>query len=264
VTLVPVLLAVAVFVLGRVALPSLSDQAQRQLVTVGSAVVVAGVLTVTRSWRTVGFTPPSQWRELRLLWLPALVALWPLFAGANLPVAGAVAILVAGQLVNAFVEEATSRGIVLEAFLPHGARNAVVLSGLLFGITHLVTLLFGVGVVDALINSLLAACFGIGLAAVRLRTRTIWPLILVHAASNLAGGMSRVPETIGESAGLTMYVAGQLLLLGYGLLLVRPLRRPAGRKEGDDATGPRGPAEHPGALAEEGAGDLREDARVDA
>jgi membrane protease YdiL (CAAX protease family) len=76
-------------------------------------------------------------------------------------------------LVAPVVEELTFRGLGYKLLEPFGRWTAVLLVGLLFGLAH--------GLVEAL--PVLAA-FGAGLAYVRMRTGSVYPGMIVHAAFN--------------------------------------------------------------------------------
>jgi hypothetical protein len=71
------------------------------------------------------------------------------------------------------VEELTFRGLGYRLLEPFGRWTAVLLVGLLFGLAH--------GLVEAL--PILAA-FGAGLAYIRMRTGSVYPGMIVHAAFN--------------------------------------------------------------------------------
>jgi hypothetical protein len=78
--------------------------------------------------------------------------------------------------------------------------------------------------------------FGFGYAACRLRTNTLWPLILYHACGDLVPTSaslngSVVPALYGSSLYVIVTVAFWLLLAGYGLMLLRPRWQAAPRLE---------------------------------
>ena len=76
-------------------------------------------------------------------------------------------------LLAPMVEELTFRGLGYRLLEPFGRWTAILLVGLLFGLAH--------GLVEAL--PILAA-FGAGLAYVRMRTGSVYPGMIVHAAFN--------------------------------------------------------------------------------
>ena len=79
-------------------------------------------------------------------------------------------------LVAPFVEELFFRGIGVRALTVFGTMTAIVLSGIVFGAVH--------GVLGALPP---LALFGIGLAWIRVRSGSIWPGFIAHAAYNGIG-----------------------------------------------------------------------------
>jgi membrane protease YdiL (CAAX protease family) len=79
-------------------------------------------------------------------------------------------------LVAPFVEELFFRGIGVRALTIYGATAAILLTGLVFGAVH--------GVLGALPP---LALFGIGLAWIRVRSASIWPGFIAHAAYNGIG-----------------------------------------------------------------------------
>ncbi len=129
----------------------------------------------------------------------------------------------AGLLTSTFVlvmvapltEELLFRGLILRGLLQHhSARWAIVLSALLFGLSHMnpwqfLPTLFG----------------GLLLAWLTLETGTLWPAILTHAANNALSSWapSFLPEIPGYSSGLSEEVTLQPLwfdFAGLGVLAV--------------------------------------------
>jgi membrane protease YdiL (CAAX protease family) len=76
-------------------------------------------------------------------------------------------------IVAPIVEELTYRGVGYSLLADHGRWTAIVVTGLLFGLSH--------GLVQAL--PVLSA-FGFGLAWLRSRTESVYPGMLVHATFN--------------------------------------------------------------------------------
>ena len=191
-----------------------------------------GVLVWLGWLRLAGFNGPSKWRSLSLFWLPGLVALFFLASFfLTTQVSDAIVVVLAAlyALLNGLSEEARFRGVILQAFLPYGWLRAAALSALFFGLAHLTQLLI-YPPLTALGTVFGAFLFGFGYAACRLRTNTIWPLIIFHACADLIPTFSflngsAVPALLGSSwygiASLVCY----LLLAGYGLFLLRPRRQ---------------------------------------
>lgn len=205
-----------------------------------AAVVIQSLLAlgvlVWRGWlQRAGFTPPSQWCQLSLLWLPALLALFYLGSAFVTPVASAATFVLA--LTFAFFaglnEEAAFRGVILESLSPFGPLAASALSALFFGLAHLNNLLTHLPILIVLGQVIGGFLLGFGFAACRLRTRTIWPLILFHALYDLPANLTlfdlnNSTNVYAMLSGLSLVtvliglVAPGLILACYGLFLLRP------------------------------------------
>ena len=127
----------------------------------------------------------------------------PLVGGVSIPAGGTLAILVAGYALTGFAEEAFARGVPLRVLAPRGALGAVLAYSLLFGVMHLSNVLFRSSPALVAAQAVGAACFGVGYAALRLRTNTLWP---------------RLPA-------IPFFVTQDVILLAYGLYLVVGLAR---------------------------------------
>lgn len=79
-------------------------------------------------------------------------------------------------LVGPFAEELFFRGLGVRALMLYGGIVAILVSGVIFGLVH--------GILGALPPLVL---FGIGLAWVRLRSASVWPSFIGHAAYNGLG-----------------------------------------------------------------------------
>ena len=210
-------------------LPYGTDQVVQSLLAIG--------VLVWLGWlRLAGFNGPSQWHSLYLFWLPGLLALFDLsLIFLTIHVSGAIVVVLAAliALLNGLSEEARFRGVILQALLPYGWLRAAALSALFFGLAHLTNLLaypplIAFGYVVG------AFAFGFGYAACRLRTNTIWPLIIFHACGDLIPiftvlNGSTVPALYSSSWYVIVTIVFWFLLAGYGLFLLRPRRQSAPR-----------------------------------
>ena len=191
--------------------------------------VLAFAVLLWLGWtRAAGFNAPSRWRSLRLLWLPAVLTLISMSALALVRVPS-VSVLFGAALLTLLTginEEARFRGVILQALLPYGWLRAALLSALFFSASHLVNVLASSPLV---VSAQLIATFlmGLGYAACRLRTNTIWPLIVLHACNDLSiavGTLTGKGISIAPTVGLWLSGGGIVLMLilgAYGLLLLR-------------------------------------------
>lgn len=79
-------------------------------------------------------------------------------------------------LLAPFAEELFFRGLGVRVLMLYGGLLAILVSGVIFGLVH--------GILGALPPLVL---FGVGLAWVRLRSASIWPVFIGHAAYNGLG-----------------------------------------------------------------------------
>ena len=179
-----------------------------------------GLLAWVGWWREAGFNRPSQWRNLRLLWYPLLVSALAFVSGLFVsgPASLVSALLVV--LVATFGEELVYRGIVWRAMVPTGPVRAMVFTSLLSG-----ALVLGRAGTDgpwpeAVRLTALAVCGGFTYAALRWRTTSIWPVILVHTASAFATDIA----TLGTITYPIVMVLSTLGFVAYGLYLLRDRR----------------------------------------
>jgi uncharacterized protein len=203
-------------------LPHASEWTARLVVLLALAAAVTAVLAATRGWHTAGFS--TRVSEPRLLIVPAAVALPPLFGGVQLPGAGLLAVFVLGYALTGFFEEALFRGLIFGVLRPAGVWAAVWISSALFAAAHLPNMLFGQAPAITLAQAVGTFCFGVGYAAVRLRTATVLPLMVLHFLTDLFLRIDAMPTW----AHWSVMVGGDTLLLIYGLFLLRQAVRPDG------------------------------------
>jgi hypothetical protein len=188
-----------------------------------NGVFAASLLTALGWWRASGFNKPSEWRNLHLL-LPLVLLLGgTLLLQPQVPNAGKVVALAVVTLLIGFQEEAIFRGLLLRALAPRGVLQAVLLSAVLFGVIHANSLLVGRDSVFVLSQMIGSTLGGIGIGALRVRTNTIWPLIVLHALNDFVqftatGGI--------EAHHVALYIpilkiGINVVLALYGLYLLR-------------------------------------------
>jgi membrane protease YdiL (CAAX protease family) len=101
---------------------------------------------------------------------------------------------------------------------PLGAGRAVLITAALFGLAHLGNLVYRDSAAMVLAQAWGAFCFGVGYGALRHRTGTLVPLMVLHFVTDLAAAIGAVPT-------IPTLVAQDVVLLGMGLWLIA---RPAG------------------------------------
>jgi membrane protease YdiL (CAAX protease family) len=222
-----------------------SNAALDGVISLAAILVVTLVVLAWMGWLgAAGFTAPARWRDLRVLWPAVLVALLTLsplaFTFRYITSGTGVAFAVGYAVLTAASEEAIHRGLILQTLRPYGLVAAALLSALFFGLAHLNNLLSTSLSLLVFAQVIYAFLLGIAYAAFRLRTNTIWPLIALHACSDVAIDISFFATAKGAS-GITSTASGILIssefaliavnlaLAIYGLLLLRPMTKASGK-----------------------------------
>jgi len=226
----------AVITLGSARLQVSSTISLQSLITsrlawgVGSAGLVLVVVAWLAGWRDLGFRKPQPWRSLWLLWLPGL---YLLALGATGIVQGhlqpaAVAMVLVNTAMVGFSEELAFRGVLWGAV--RGAMPfwpGFFLVSMAFGSVHVFNAILTGELAAAAVQALNAFMSGCAYLAIRIRTRSILPIMIVHAAWDfvvfLVGSGADHAAAPGADPGLQL-VFGILLtgpLFLYGLWLVR-------------------------------------------
>jgi membrane protease YdiL (CAAX protease family) len=121
------------------------------------------------------------------------------------------------------VEELAFRGVLLGRLLPRGVWPAVAISSTLFGLMHLSNLALGSPWYSVLLQVTFAGMAGTGYAAMRLRTGSLWPPIVLHAAFDLTFRVAVLePGTMFANAVQMLHGVGWLI---YALSVFRRSRR---------------------------------------
>ncbi|QIN83436.1 CPBP family intramembrane metalloprotease [Rubrobacter tropicus] len=199
----------------------------------GLAILLAlALLLWTGLWREAGFNRPIV-KNLRLLWFPLFVGALTLSGGVFVSGIDAFVSAFLVVLVAAFGQELLFRGLLWRALAPVGPVGATILTSLLAG-----ALIFGRTFTDgpwpeAVRLTSLAVCSGFTYGALRWRTASIWPVILVHTVFALAVDVAAL-GTVTYQILIILSTVGFVL---YGLFL---LRNRAVRADGGLA-GPKSP-----------------------
>lgn len=200
----------------------------------------AFVLAVTlwKGWANeTGLRSVRDLRDLRLAWLPVLYILAGLGAAvaAGLPPASVVMWVLINTLFVGFSEELMFRGVLLQAFRSrYSIWPAVIITSLMFGAVHSLNIFTTGQVMQSLVQSVAAALSGLIFMALRLRTGSIWPGMLLHGLWDFstftfgaAAGAAGDPATAGGPALAAVLVPVILVLPNaiYALYLLRNIAR---------------------------------------
>lgn len=198
------------------------------------------VVLLFRWGREVGLAQGPQRGTLKVIW-PWLLFL-ALFAAsalnAGLPAASVTLFILANTLMVGWSEEVMFRGIWLRGlFRSFGTWVAIIGSSVIFGAMHVLNVFLTGDLRGAVIQAVAAFLSGVFLAAVRLRTGSLWTGIVLHglwdagtfmvaAGGTAAEDVPAAATALGDYGSVVMSLP--LLLLGLFFL------RHAGRDYGKD------------------------------
>jgi membrane protease YdiL (CAAX protease family) len=194
-------------------------------------------LVVWQQWRDVGLNMPASGRSLLLTWLPMLYIVVGLGLAVvfGLPPVGVLLWILFNTFLVGLSEELMFRGVLLQAFRRTvSIWPAVWLTTLAFGAIHILNVFMTGELRSALIQSTAAALSGLLFIALRLRTGSLWPCIVVHGLWDFAtftiaaarSGASQ-PSSGGDAVTLMTFMPILLVLPNalYGLWLMRHIRQ---------------------------------------
>lgn len=204
-----------------------------------AAIVFLGVVIAAFRWRDVGLNAPRSPRSLLLLWFPGIyvVVFLGLLVVVGLPPLGAVLPVLIGTALAGISEELACRGMLyqgLRSRLP--IWPAVLLSTALFGAGHLVNGFVLGNFAVAGVQSIAAFMTGISFMAIRIRTGSLYPGMVLHGLWDfsllmVASALLEHADLSQASGGgvpvaaLLLPVAGVLPNFLYGLFLLRHVAR---------------------------------------
>lgn len=192
--------------------PGLEPLQQRFIAVLALAAAATGVVAATN--RTIFSSGHVRWR---LLAVPAAVVLAPFLGGTKDPGVDATSVIIVGYLATGIYEELWFRGLVLNAVASWRPVRAALLSSALFGLVHLSNIAFGANPAVTAAQVAGAACFGVGLAALRLRGTPMWPLVILHAVSDIGLQLGDVNSAWRWG----IMIGGDIVLLVFGLVILR-------------------------------------------
>ena len=171
-------------------------------------------------WSDAGFTRPSRWRNLRLLVFPLLVCALALSGGAFVAGPASLVSTLLAVLVAVLGEEIIFRGLMWRALVPEGPVRAVILTSLLAGLLVLGRTATDGPWPEAVRLTALAICGGFTYGALRWRTTSIWPVVLVHTTFAFAISIG----TLGTGTFRLVMIFSTVGFVAYGLYLLRTPR----------------------------------------
>ena len=169
----------------------------------------------------LGFRGMEQGAARRMLYFAPLllIALSPLAAGVELT--DGAAFLFANLFLTlgiGMAEEIFFRGIICNLWLKHGTGKAMMISSVLFGLSHLLNMAGGAELGETLLQICFALVYGMVFALIFAESRSLLPCVLLHAMHDFCSFIS------GEGSAQFEIVLGTvqfIVLLTYFIYLFR-------------------------------------------
>jgi len=98
--------------------------------------------------------------------------------------AAETALYVVSMLCVGFLEEVIFRGFLLRALQEQGVKRAILISGLTFGIGHVVNLLNGAEFLPTMLQIGYASAIGLLFVIIFVKGGSLWPCIIAHSVVN--------------------------------------------------------------------------------
>ena len=183
-----------------------------------SLVAILFFLIKDHSLKNLGFRKPEAGMAARFLYyIPLIAVALSAFAGRlESDISGLFIPNLIFTLGIGLTEELYFRGIICNMW-KEKEKTAIIVSSVLFGLSHLLNVLGGADLVETLLQIAFAFTYGVVMALIFLRTKSIWPCILIHAFHDFCGFI-----TAEGDARITIIVATFqfVALLAYCIYLV--------------------------------------------
>jgi membrane protease YdiL (CAAX protease family) len=220
---------------GNVPLDDLVAQGIGRQFVVACAVLIVAALVLR--WGDLGFGPPRPGRSVLLGWLHLLFigGFIAVAVAGGLPPATVVLFVLVNTMLVGFSEEVMFRGFLLSAFQGvMGVWPAVILTSVMFGSVHVLNGFVTGAWGAAGLQAMMAGLSGLAFAAIRVRTGSLWPGIVLHGLWDfglfLLGRSVQQPGEAPVAAAQSLMPA--LLVLPFALYAIWLLRHQRwGRRE---------------------------------
>ena len=121
-----------------------------------------------------------------------------------------------------FAEEAIFRGLMLNALKPRGAWTAVIVTSLLFGLSHSLNVLSGKNLAVVAVQILYALAIGFAFAALVIKKGFIWPLVLAHFLIDFTAMIGKTNFSLAWDSVLGVTITFVLGSYGLFVMLQKP------------------------------------------
>lgn len=155
------------------------------ILNVGLVVIIYTLITTTKNFeyfRLKSFPNPKKYLFFIPLILLASVNVWN---GINIEnTIDEIIIHIGSMCMIGFLEEIIFRGFLFKILEKDSEKIAITITSITFGVGHIINLLNGEPVIETLIQVVYAMAVGYLFAIILVKTKSLWPCIITHAAVN--------------------------------------------------------------------------------
>ncbi len=205
----------------------LSNTALYGMANFGLAIIAVFLITIMGWWRKIGFRPlfaRRDWVYYLVPFIPMLINLIPGIQVINLK---HLLVILSVTLAVGFVEEAYFRGLMLTALKTTNAWMAILVTSLLFGLTHALNLLAGKSPLEAAAQVLYALAIGVAFSALVVKKGVLWPLVIAHFLIDFTNLLQVKNNLFSPQAQVIIVFTITVLFAAYGVWI---MRQPTGLK----------------------------------
>jgi len=190
------------------------------------SVITALTLQKMKWWETIGFRSFND-KYFLLLIVPAIPMIGNLFGSYRSLEVGFYFYYLLLTIMSGFVEEGMYRGLMLRVLLKKGVWKSVIITSLIFSLSHLMNALAGWNWQHVALQLCYAFAIGFGWAAFALRTGTVWPLMLIHFLNNFfsfikSEDLIKSLQSSKPSLGGIIYtIVLSIIFIIYGIIVTR-------------------------------------------
>jgi membrane protease YdiL (CAAX protease family) len=176
------------------------------LANLSLTIIVAVLLSGMGWWKAVGFRAPQKQSDLLYFIVPFFPMFINFIPGVKITGIGYFLEVLIVMLMVGFVEEVVFRGLMLQAIKGRGNWKAIVITSLLFGLTHALNTMVGKNLLNDVLQIFYAVAIGFAFAALVLKKGLLWPLVLAHFLINFVNFI--------QPPGFTYQPAVEMLISG--------------------------------------------------
>jgi len=203
---------------------NLDMESLRLIIPIANSIFAIAVLYYLGWLKLAGFRKNVQ--DIHVLWFLLVVVFVPTAMFGTVQIAAnAVLFYLLAVFFTGVSEEAFSRGVIINALLQKGKWPALLFAAVLFSIAHFSNLLFeNFSFIEMLEKLWLTFSAAILYGALYLRTRNIWPLIVLHTLEDFIFVTSGTagPFTVTPLPASVHVVIG-VLSIGYAIYIARKI-----------------------------------------